>query len=407
MTYIPDKRGGCWPTPTQELLLQAAILRGNDALDVWKEWISSVDIERLDLGSYRLLPLLYQNLKELGVEDPAMKKLKGVYRYTWCKNQVLFHNIASLLKKYQEAGIETMALKGAALVLLHYKDYGLRPMDDFDVLVPTQKAMQAVDILEKSGWVPVKEFSPHVMKKLPGAPFRHSDQLSLDLHWHVLDQGMTETADDDFWKDAITTRVNDISTCALNPTDQLLHAFVHGIRWNNVPPFRWVADACAILKTSESEIDWNRLMAKAREFRVILPVRDGLRYVQKTFDVSVPSNVVLALQDEKVPRQEKLAYDVHIRPYNKYGKKRLTFIWVRYQRYLNREVGTGFKDRLLSFPEFFKKGWRVEKYRDIPIYIIKSSIRSIFQMMYWHMPQKLKGKIDEKSRLSKIFRTDG
>ena len=391
--------GGCWPTPTQELLLKAALLRGKDSLEAWEEWISREDIELLDTGSWRMLPLLYRNLSEQGVTHPAMVKLKGVYRYIWCKNQVLFHNMSSLLKKFHEAGIETMTLKGAALVLVHYKDYGLRPMDDFDVLVPTSKAIQAVDILEKSGWVPEKGFSPDVMKKLPGAPFRYSAQLSLDLHWHVLDQGMSETADDDFWNDAISTRVVDVSTYALNPTDQLLHAFAHGIRWNYIPPFRWVADVCTILETSEREIDWNRLMAKTREFRVILPVRDGLGYLQKTFGVTFPSDVMQALQNENVPRQEKLGYDVHTRPHNKYGKKRLLFIWVRYQRYLSREVGTGFKDRLLSFPEFFKKTWRVEKYREIPIYIIKSSVKYIFQMIYWHMPPKVKEKIDEKGKL--------
>jgi len=113
-------RGGCWPTWRQELLLRAALLRGKEAIAAWREWKSSVDVDRLDQGSRRLLPLLYRNLRAHGVEDPLMNSFKGIYRLTWYKNQMAFHKMTSLLRSFHHAGIETMLLKGAALVMLHY-----------------------------------------------------------------------------------------------------------------------------------------------------------------------------------------------------------------------------------------------------------------------------------------------
>ena len=40
-----------------------------------------------------------------------------------------------VLGELRRRGIEPMLLKGAALTLLHYRDSGLRPMEDVDILV--------------------------------------------------------------------------------------------------------------------------------------------------------------------------------------------------------------------------------------------------------------------------------
>jgi hypothetical protein len=54
----PDyKQGGCWPTEQQELLLKAALLKGEPAIQAWERWVSQVDINDLDQGSLRLTPL--------------------------------------------------------------------------------------------------------------------------------------------------------------------------------------------------------------------------------------------------------------------------------------------------------------------------------------------------------------
>lgn len=59
----------CWPTRQQELLLQAALMRGPKAFEAWNQWRSSVDIEKLDPESLRLLPQLHDTLRREGVSD--------------------------------------------------------------------------------------------------------------------------------------------------------------------------------------------------------------------------------------------------------------------------------------------------------------------------------------------------
>lgn len=79
-------------------------------MDQFKE---SHIITALTLGSYRLLPLLFHNLHTQGIEDPFLKRFKGVYRNTWYKNQILFHAVTPLLNCFHDADIKTLILKGA------------------------------------------------------------------------------------------------------------------------------------------------------------------------------------------------------------------------------------------------------------------------------------------------------
>src|SRR3990172_6475884 len=108
--------GSMFPTRAQELLLRAALLQGEPARHAWQHWRMQVNLEQeWDAGTYRLLPLVYHNLRALGVDDPLMSKLRGIYRREWYKNQMLFHTIAEVLRLFHAAGIETMILKGSAL----------------------------------------------------------------------------------------------------------------------------------------------------------------------------------------------------------------------------------------------------------------------------------------------------
>ncbi|HNG96267.1 MAG TPA: hypothetical protein PLB32_25930, partial [Acidobacteriota bacterium] len=81
------------PGAEQELLLQAALLNGEQALAAWKTWCSKVDLQALDTSSYRLLPLLYHNLNRLQVKHPWLPIMRGVHRHTWVKNQTLLYEM--------------------------------------------------------------------------------------------------------------------------------------------------------------------------------------------------------------------------------------------------------------------------------------------------------------------------
>ena len=151
-----NNESGCWPTRDQELMLRAALLQRELALESWNEWRRNVNIDVIDYGSHRMIPQLYRNLQRHGVKDPVMERLKGVYRYYLYKNEILMHRVGTLLAAFEDAGINTMVLKGAALIQLYYQESGLRPMLDADVLVHAHQAEQAMELLTRLRWKSVR-----------------------------------------------------------------------------------------------------------------------------------------------------------------------------------------------------------------------------------------------------------
>jgi hypothetical protein len=344
-----------WPTRQQELLLRAALLEGKEALKAWQEYGSYIDIRKLDPGSLRILPLLYRNLSSHGVKHPQMREFRAVYRLMWFKNQMLFHNMAPLLRSFHDAGMQTMILKGAALTLLHYGDYGLRPMNDFDVLIQKKQASAAIQLLMKLGWTSIvskqpEAFTERYLRAKHAHMFKNSADHALDLHWYTLDECRYEGADDDFWYGAVSVRVQDVSTYALNPTDQLLHTCVHGAQVNSVPPFRWVADATTIISTSQPEIDWNRLVGQARKRHLILPLRDTLSYLRDVIHTPIPSAVMQDIQSMPIARGERILYEAKSRP-NAF--RNLCLLYLSHSQSLNKN-NASLVHKLVQFPRFLQ-----------------------------------------------------
>ena len=283
--------GFCWPNEAQELLLRAALLPGDAALGAWEQWRSQNDIEAIDAGSLRLLPLLYRNLKNLGVTGPLIGRLLGVYRQSWYRNELLFRRVETVLRALTVAGIPTMVLKGTALSLLVYREHASRPMKDADIAVPSPHAETALGVVRSLGWMPKPETGGLPPIYPVARHFLDASGHELDLHWHVLNGGRRADADDDLWSAAVPLRVGAVETRALHPADQLLHVLVHGIVWNPVPQIRWVADAALVLRETGEAFDWDRLMAQTRERGLGCPVRSGLECLQSRFAARIPPPV--------------------------------------------------------------------------------------------------------------------
>jgi hypothetical protein len=374
-----EYKGICWPTKEQKWLLRAALLQGNAAIAAWREWESNVDIDRLDRGSQRLLPLLYHNLREQGVETPLMGKLKGVYRATWYKNQLAFHDMAALLNVFHAAGIQTMILKEAALILLHYQDHGLRPMDKFDILVRPEQASAAINLLVELGWRPKKKsleaFNDSYFSFRHEHAFENAAGHQFDLHWHVLHECCYTNADDDFWDSAIVTELRDVSTQALNPTDQLLHVCVHGVKWNPTPLLCWIADATMILNASQSEIDWNRLITQAQKLRLILPIKAALNYLRDLLNIPVPPVILQSMQDMPVSTIERMEHEACTRSPGLMGG--LPQSWFRYLRFSQLESVTSLRPKLFGFPKFLQQIWTLDHLWQVPFYAVSKASKRI------------------------------
>lgn len=363
-----SKRVGCLPTPQQELLLRASLLEGQEARAAWQEWRqtnidqledpSSWNLDKLDDGSCRLVPLLFMNIKNIQpVQSSLHDKFKAGYIRTFCRNESLFYKTTNALLALENAGIKTLLLKGAALALLYYKDSALRPMADIDVLVPTSKASEAIEVLTNLGWQPGFK-APHSQ-----AFWSTEYGVELDLHWHALIELSGPNSDDELWSGAVKADFNGLNVLALNPTDTLFHVCAHGMKWEGTPTFRWVADAYMVLKSGDT-IDWTRLVQTAREHRLTLPLRDALIYLKELLTAPIPADVLVQLQNAPVSMSEKLYHSSRTAVHSE--RNPALTLWAYYSEYQHFAKSHGESTGITGFPAFLKHLWGLNDIWEVP-----------------------------------------
>lgn len=184
-------------------------------------------------------------------------------------------------------------------------------------------------------------------------------------------------ADERFWEGAVSIMVNNASTCALSPTDQLFHIFVHGIKWNQVPPLRWVADSMAIINHSNSQIDWGSLITQAEGYRLILPVRDGLNYLSDKLEAPIPGGVLQAIRNMPTSRMERIEYEYKTQSYLNKSLGYMPVIWFDYSRLAGN---SGLLFKLIGFVKYMQSYWGARRLWELPFYAIsmtKLRIRAI------------------------------
>lgn len=301
---VVKSRTGDWLTSRQRLLLKAALLQGPDSIEAWSRWKQNLDLDRLDRGSLRLLPLLHHNLRRQDISEPLMDKILPLYRLTWLKNKGLFLALAEALETLQQQMIATMVLKGAAVTQLYYLDLGLRPMDDVDVLLKPEQARQGMSVLVKGGWEqtggPKPPFTKNNTALTKAAQFRNSAGCNLDLHWHVLPEMVRRYGGLCFWEGAEDALVMDVPAKVMNPADLIFHTCVHGREHGSDfidnALLRMLADIHLIIVAAERTIEWPRLITQARKSHLVLPVQATLRCLKELLGSPVPEAVLEELE---------------------------------------------------------------------------------------------------------------
>ena len=363
------------PSTRQELLLKAALFNGELAFQAWREWRRDYDPARLDYGSQRLLPLLYRNLKTLGIEDPELSQFKRAYLDTWAKNKILFSKIAWPLQAFREAGIDTLVLKGTSLIVHYYQDYGVRPMNDFDFLVPTSRAPEAVALLRRLGWQPQLKHPDRSLEAYLSVNyalhFSNATGCDIDLHWHVLNECLGPRSDDNFWTAAVPIKVGNVESLSLNPSDDLFHICLHGTHWNKMPPIRWVADAMVLLG-SGVQVDWERLFEQASQRALSLPLAAALGCLVERFDVPVPSGFLDRLKRLPVSRDERREF--HTRMIRPGWSSYIASMWASYPRIFR---DTGSQPGVLGFAKYLQSFWELDHVWQVPLYAAWRSVKRL------------------------------
>jgi len=362
---IRPNPGRNWrPTAADELLLQAVLAKGDEAARAWRAWAMGERLEDLDIGSQRLLPALYRNLCEAGAgDDPALGVLRGAYRQSWYRNQLVFRTGAQLLELLYAAGIPTLVFKGAALAVAHYHDVGARPMQDIDILVPPQLARRALTAVERAGWRPVGPHPRDVLAVFHATTLSRRSLLEVaDLHWQAFPH--SAAGEEDLWAAAVPLTLDGVRTQTLSPADHLLHVIGHGVAWNSVSPVRWVLDAMTILRSAEDGLDWDRFYAQAKRRELVYSVAELVAYLERFGVPEIPEATLQRLRSAPAGRSERALHRARV------ARPPSMSSW-RIHRAAHRALGRLPGARRLGFVEFLAQRWGLGSRRELPLHVAR------------------------------------
>ncbi len=381
---------GLFPTHEQLLVLRAALGDGGRALAAFGEWRQSLRIEDdFDYQVFRLLPLLYDNLHRLGVQDPLMGRLKGTYRLTWAKSHRLFNEIQPAIEALRGAGIRVMGLKGLPLALAYYGNVALRPMGDIDLAVRRADIQRALQVLGEIGFKPLHPINSDALHYAHALPLRADDGRELDLHWDLIfDCG--PGAEAAFWSTSETFALVGHDIEMPNPTMMLLHTLIHGMRWNLEPPVRWVPDAMQVLHRRSADIDWRGFVAFAREYRLTHRVGIALRYLQSRFEAPIPETVMVAVEAHPRDWLQSLEEQTILRDEGQIYNTVLGPMALALARFGRRAPAGGRLTWLFAFLEYLRYSWGRKRIRDLVPFVLygvySRLVRRPLQALFAHRP---------------------
>ena len=291
---LAERPGTFVPTPGQHFLLRAALLESRDAVaDALARWTEATPFDDIDAGAACLVPRLYRNLERLGISDGRAGRFKGLYRRSWCRNELLLEGGQHAVRALAAADIPAMLLGGAAVAAALGTEHALRPMGTFDVLVDRDTFRPAADLLRRNGWrlnPPTGDPEPHFA--FGHAVRFHRGDADLDLHWASAWGMFDAKGEREFWHAARPVTFRGERVLALSPPDQLLQIFADATEGHRaLPPIGWAADAMLVLRSAPG-FDWDRLAWIARLRRRSLTAARPLEYLRDGLDAALPAATV-------------------------------------------------------------------------------------------------------------------
>lgn len=281
---------------------------GDNASDM----LTEIDQEVIDLGLlHGVGAWCYTKLVLKGSHqnnDSLLLPWKKLYIHTSIKYQQKLKLFTQIQNLFAKENIPVIALKGMALASGLYRDEGVRPMGDMDLLVPEGEGMHALNILLKAGAqmtvVPRSALHEQVHSHVRAILFHG---VLIEIHQRLFSMGSSFHTDNiDLFKHNINITKQGVRIKTLSDTHMGYHLVAHaaaniaggGLRMG------WLLDVALL---------WNKAEDKRKYMHDVLAIKPRRKNEMiRIFDMAslfLPYQSRAVLFDEPL-REEQLLMDI-------------------------------------------------------------------------------------------------
>ena len=274
------------------------------AVDDWFAW----------LAFHQLSPYAWERLQSTGQLDTLPSQAVSSLRRLVFSHAAIAatrqHALLPVLQTCQQAEIEVVLLKGAALTLGRaYVNPVWRVMGDFDLWVQPAQMSAVVQLMQDLDYRIVhKPQRPHALRVAEQQEIEMSQPgtfgQAVDLHYRPF-QGewlaavMPPGADEGLWQRREAINEGGVTAYRLGPEDNLIHLAIH-IAVNHqmgAPGLRTFWDVATSLRAWP--VDWEVVLARAQHWRVQTALYLVLHLAAEWVAAPVPEYVLDALRPSK------------------------------------------------------------------------------------------------------------
>ncbi|MGA9189827.1 MAG: nucleotidyltransferase family protein [Methanosarcina sp.] len=321
-------------------------------------------------------PLFYWNLKKISngkdVPSEVMKNLEKMYYSNLARNMLLYDELSKILTAFKKAGIDTIVLKGAFLAEEIYKNIGLRPMSDIDLLVKEEDLQKAKMELTKLMYsVTITTFPTKLHEQFQTVwsnelPLVHeTKKIVIEIHWDIQPPQSPYKVDiNEFWNNAKSVNIAGVETLTFTSQDLLQHLCLHvdkHVNSNSVPakPLRNYCDIAQVTRYYKETINWNYLLQSSKDHGIEEPIFQGLSIAKKHFGAFVPEDILSELE----PVKSCISFEeIFKEAMQGNSKKKNQWSEISYLMNLKKIDGTWKKTRYLFGDVFPSKEFMIYRY---------------------------------------------
>lgn len=236
----------------------------------------------------RVAGFLYYHLKDLNKDPPEELKThaENAYLKTKFYSLAVVSEARALSNRFDQARLPVTALQGLSVLNL-YKDPGLRPLGDIDLMVLPGRRQRLEDLLQQAGYRVKVPAYPELMFK---------DGIWVDIHTHILNIDRIKSRRYLFPENLAPMWENTLplfedhpnGLLCLAPFDNFIALCAHALK-HSYSRLIWLVDLHEyLLRLTDNSDGWESLAARARfwgQERVVCYV---LMLLKSIFSLNVP-----------------------------------------------------------------------------------------------------------------------
>lgn len=257
-------------------------------------------VKALSLGAN----IYYNSRNSSVIPDNLIQDYKKIFDKSKVLNTIQYNYLKELLVALHSAKIEVIVFKGAYLLEKYYKQFGLRTMGDVDILIKKDKLAEVERIVRKLGFKYKEENCPKEWfdKNYYRSSLYTKGPFELEIHWNLLpNANPLDFSIEDVWSRSKAGVMCEVPVLEM-PIEILViylafHiSYCHFFNQNSI---KRLYDIHKII--TQTQLDWEYLILKSKEYNVNNFVGIVLRYLKDIFQTNINDiNIDRLITSQKV-----------------------------------------------------------------------------------------------------------